>query len=170
MHEPEGFHDFVTGRSPALLRSAWLLTGDWHLAHDLVQEALVRTWLRGSADGRPHSLESYVRKTMLNTYLSWYRRRRWKAEVATATLPEYPGCGDSSDQADVRLAVRDALAGLTPRQRAVVVLRFFEDLTESQAADALCCSVGTVKSQTAKALSRLRDDPNLGVYAEQVKA
>jgi RNA polymerase sigma-70 factor (sigma-E family) len=160
MREPEGFRDYVAARSTALLRTAWLLTGDWFLAQDLVQDALTRTWLRWDRVQRRDAPDAYVRKVMLSIYLSW-RRRRWNGEIAAASLPEMPDPADTYAAADLRQSLQRALAALGARQRAVVVLRFFDDLTETQVADTMGCSVGTVKSQSAKALARLRADPLL---------
>ena len=160
MGEPDGFREFVAARSPALLRTGWLLTGDWFLAQDLVQDALSRTWTRWERVRRKDAPEAYVRKVMLTTFLSW-RRRRWHGEIATANPPEGADSGDAFAAADLRNTVQLALSTLPPRQRAVVVLRFFDDLTEAQTADVLGCAVGTVKSQSAKALARLRAEPTL---------
>jgi RNA polymerase sigma-70 factor (sigma-E family) len=151
VREPDGFREFVASRSPALLRTARLITGDADLAHDLVQAALAQAWPRWSRVDNP---EAYVRTTMVRTYLTW-RRRRWHGEMPTQQLPEPADDGWSA--VDTRTVVRAALASLAPRQRAVLVLRYLDDLTEVQTAEALGCSVGTVKSQTSKALARLRD-------------
>lgn len=166
--EPDGFRDFVVERSPALVRSAWLLTGSEANAQDLVQTALAKTWVRWGRVTRQDAPEAYVRRVMLSTYLTW-RRRRWRDEVAAGRLPERADARDVFAEADVRQSVSEALHLLPRRQRAVVVLRFFDDLTEAQAADALGCSVGTVKSQTAKALAKLRAcDLLRGVWHEEV--
>lgn len=148
--EPAGFEKFVVGRRAALLRSAYLLTGDHQDAEDLVQVALVKAvphWHRIA--GHP---EPYVRRILVRESVNRWRRRRWR-EVSTDVLPERPG-GDavSGDES----VLRDALALLAPRQRAVIVLRYYEDLTERQTADALGISVGTVKSQARDGLARLR--------------
>jgi len=153
--EPEGFREFVAARSPALVRSAWLLTGDEAEAHDLVQTALAKTWTRWPHVVRKDAPEAYVRKVMLSTLLTW-RRRRWRGELAVEVLPERVDVQDRFAEADLRHSVRAALQALPPRQRAVVVLRYFDDLTEAQTADALGCTVGTVKSQSAKAVAKLR--------------
>lgn len=155
MPESDGFADFVRERSPALLRSAWLLTGDWHSAHDLVQTALEKSWPRWGR--RMDHPEAYVRRVLLTTYLSW-RRRHWTAEVPTAELPEIT---DPSDEIELRQALLGALAVLTPRQRAVIVLRYFDDLSEADAAEALGCSVGTVKAHASRGLAHLRATPGL---------
>ena len=166
--EPDGFRDFVVARSPALVRSAWLLTGSEANAQDLVQIALAKTWARWGRITRQDAPEAYVRRVMLSTYLT-SRRRRWRDEVAAGWLPDQADPHDVFAEADVRQSVSAALRSLPRRQRAVVVLRFFDDLTEAQAAAALGCSVGTVKSQTAKALARLREcDPLRAVWREEV--
>lgn len=165
---PDGFDDFVAARSPALVRTAWMLTGDRAVAEDLVQTALAKTWSRWSQVLRQDAPEAYVRRVMFSTFLTW-NRRRWRGELPVAMVPDGPGQGDAFAAADLRRTVMGALRELPRRQRAVVVLRFLEDLTEAQTADALGCSVGTVKSQTAKALSRLRTSPGLrGVLEEEL--
>ena len=151
------FDAFVVARSPALLRTAYLLTREHALAEDLLQTALTRAWFAWDRiDGDP---EPYVRRILVNTYASWWRRR-WNGEHATEVLPEESRddfASDSSSSHDLW----EALGRLTRRQRAVVVLRYFEDLTEVEAAKALGVSVGTVKSQASKAMARLRLDPAL---------
>jgi RNA polymerase sigma-70 factor (sigma-E family) len=155
VHEPDGFRDFVAARSGALVRSAFLLTGDQGEAEDLVQAALTKAWMRWGRILRQDAPEAYVRRIMLSTFLTW-RRRRWRGEIFVANVPDQPDRRDHFAEVERRSAVLAALRKLPPRQRAVVVLRFFDDLTEAQAADAMGCSVGTVKSQSAKALARLR--------------
>ena len=158
MDAREGFEAFVAARSPQLLRTAYLLTRDRGLAEDLVQTALAKAWFAwGRIDGAP---DAYVRRIIVNTYSSWWRRK-WNGEVATDELPE-PARGDGrTAQVDERTDLWGALGRLPKRQRAVVVLRFFEDLSEADTADLLQCSVGTVKSQASKALAKLRLDPHL---------
>jgi RNA polymerase sigma-70 factor (sigma-E family) len=150
---------FVRARTPALLRSATLLTGDQHLAEDLVQAALARThgsWHRLHASG---NAEAYTRRVMYHLQVSWWRRRR-VAEVLPGTEPRPAHSqlrvGMETDAIALRLTLREALLRLTRRQRAVLVLRFYEDRTEPETAEILGITVGTVKSQTAKALARLR--------------
>jgi RNA polymerase sigma-70 factor (sigma-E family) len=157
--EPDGFRDFVEARSSALLRSGWLLTGDWPSAEDLVQTALAAAWPRWTTLTRQDAPELYVRKIMVNTFLRW-RQRRWNGEIATGRLPEQ-AYGDVFAQIDARQALIAALDRLPARQRAVVVLRYFADQTETQTAAAMGCSVGAVKSHASKALARLRDAPGL---------
>ncbi|BCY15295.1 DNA-directed RNA polymerase sigma-70 factor [Actinoplanes sp. L3-i22] len=152
----EDFTDFVRSRTPALLRTAFLLTGDRHLAEDLVQDALARTHRavrRLSADGH---YEAYTRTAMYHLQVSRWRRRR-VAESLPGELTDRADPGsDHAGRVSLQIALHKALAQLTPRQRAVLVLRFFEDRTESEAAEMLGCSIGTVKSQTSKALARMR--------------
>ena len=154
---PDEFEAFVRARTPALLRSAYLLTGDQHLAEDLVQSALVRThraWSRVNALG---NAEAYTRKAMYHLQISWWRRRR-VAESFTGDTPQRsaPAEPDHAELTALRLSLRIALGQLPPRQRAVVVLRYFDDLSEAQAAEVLGVTVGTIKSQTVRALARLR--------------
>ena len=152
-----GFEEFVSARSSRLLRVAYLLTRDWALAEDLLQTALVKAWFAWARlDGDP---EPYVRKIIVTTCTSW-RRRRWVREHSVGELPDQPVRG-GMDVVDDRAGLWPALGRLPVRQRAVLVLRFFEDLTEAQTARELGVSVGTVKSQTSKALARLRADTRL---------
>ena len=149
----QGFAAFVRDRSAGLARTAFLLTADWYAAEDLLQATLVKVadrWTRIAATGDP---TPYIRKVMLHTAISW-RRRRWHGELPTAAVPEVASRDDGFATADERL--RGALAQVPPRQRAALVLRYYDDLTEAETAAALGCSVGTVKSQTAKGLARLR--------------
>jgi RNA polymerase sigma-70 factor (sigma-E family) len=148
-----GFDDFVAARSATLLRMAYLLTQDSQLAEDLVQTALAKAWFAwGRVVGDPGP---YVRRIMVNAYVSGWRRR-WNGEQPTDQLPEL-GYSDPPDTTDLRAALRRLAKG----QRAVIVLRYFEDLTEAETAQVLGCSVGAVKSQTSRALAKLRVDPAL---------
>jgi RNA polymerase sigma-70 factor (sigma-E family) len=160
----EGFPEFVLAREQALQRSAWLLTGNWALAEDLVQTALARCWPRW--ERIRDDPEVYVRRVMINTWRTW-RRRRWRGETPSDPIPDSAAPGDLAIETSVRLAVRDALAGLTERQRAVLVLRVFDDMTEAAVAQALGCAIGTVKSTAAQALARLRTDPRLADLMER---
>lgn len=157
---PDGFAEFVAARSGALLRTAWLLTGDAGRAEDLLQTALAATWRRwrtALAEGNP---EAYVRRALVTTYASWWRRR-WRGELPTAVPPDRGHGADLADGAADRDAVRRALARLSRQQRAVVVLRYAEDLSVEETARLLGCSPGTVKVQAARALATLRADPTL---------
>jgi RNA polymerase sigma-70 factor (sigma-E family) len=158
--ESEGFAQFVEARQRALQRTAWLLTGDWALAEDLVQTALVRSWPRWERIRRRDDPEIYVRRAMVNSWTSW-RRRRWWGERATGAVPEGQAAGDLAAEAAVRVTVQRALKSLPARQRAVLVLRVFDDLSEAQVAQVLDCAVGTVKATLARAVARLREDPRL---------
>lgn len=146
----ETFAEFVTTRSRALQRTAYLLTGDHQHAEDLLQTALLkaaRVWPR--IEARP---DAYVRRILYHESVSRWRRRR----VTELSTPSPPEDGSAYDDHDARLDVMAALALLTRKQRAVLVLRFLDDLTEVQTAHALGIGVGTVKSQTRQALDRLR--------------
>ena len=148
-----GFEEYVAARRTALLRTAYLLTGSHADADVLVQTALVKVvphWRR-IAD-RP---EPYVRQVLARESVTRWRRRRWR-ETSTDQQPEEPESRVAAADPDRRLALQQALAALAPRQRAVVVLRYYEDLTEAETARVLGIAVGTVKSQARDALARLR--------------
>jgi RNA polymerase sigma-70 factor (sigma-E family) len=156
--DPGDFDGFVIASSPRLLRSAYLLTHDWAAAEDLLQTALARAWFSWSRmEGNP---EPYVRKVLFNTYVSWWRRRSF-GEHPAHDLPDRPSVSDAQAGVDERDEVWRALGRLPRRQRAVLVLRYFEDLTETEIAQVLEISPGTVKSQAAKGLARLRLDESL---------
>jgi RNA polymerase sigma-70 factor (sigma-E family) len=148
------FAAYVAARQRSLLRTAWLLSGDWAAAEDLVQTALLRTWRRWDRVAAAGDPDAYVRRVVVTGYLS-ARRRRWTGELPTAAPPETAAV-DGYGAADLRDALGRLLPALPPGQRAVLVLRHYEDLTEAQTAAVLGCSVGTVKSQNARALARLR--------------
>jgi RNA polymerase sigma-70 factor (sigma-E family) len=166
LSEPAGLRQFIETESPALLRFAWALVGNWATAEDLVQTALVATWPRWESLLRAERPEYYVRKVILNTFLRW-RRRRWNQEIPTVELPRRSGQADDYSAADTRQAVIAALLQLPPRQRAVVVLRYFTDLSEAQTAEMLGCSIGTVKRHSHDALARLRVEPELAVMLQE---
>ncbi|WP_200216826.1 SigE family RNA polymerase sigma factor [Micromonospora coerulea] len=158
MITPEGFDDFVVTRSPRLLRTAFLLTRDWALAEDLLQTALARAWEAWRRiDGDP---EPYVRRIIVNAYAS-SSGRRWWGELPTADLPEAAAEADPHAGLDDRDRFWRALGRLPRRQRAVLVLRYFEDLSEIEISEVLGCSVGTVKSQASRAVAKLRLDETL---------
>lgn len=153
------YQEFVIARWNRLLRLGFLLTQDWAAAEDIVQTALVKAWFAWpKVRGEP---EPYVRKIIVNTHVSSLRGGWRRQEITSAVLPDRAGSADVSGQAHDRDAVWTALRGLPPRQRAVLVLRFFEDLSEAEVARVLGCSVGTVKSQASKALAKLRVDETL---------
>lgn len=161
----EGFTEFVLRRGPFLLRTAVLLTHDRHAAEDLVQTALCRAWGSWhSVDGEP---EAYVRRIIVREFLR-ARGRRWTGEQPTEHLPE-PGSNDlilrtpadPGEQTATRLPLVAAMARLPRRQRAVVALRYYHDLTLSQVASELDISVGSVKTHHARALAAMRLDEDV---------
>lgn len=150
----EEFREFVAARSGALLRTAYLLAGDWATAEDLLQTALTKTYLAWKRLGGIEAIEPYARRVLVNTSTSWWRRR-WHGERPTEVLPEHAGVDEIEQQLD-RDALWRHLQALPARQRAVLVLRFYEDMSEAQTAALLEISPGTVKSQTSRALNTLR--------------
>lgn len=159
--ERETFRSYIAARSPALLRTAYLLTGNRADAEDLLQVALAKTYLAWGNIRDKNVLDGYVRRVMVNTRTSWWRRHRQVTEFATDAVPETANPREATDDVVLHDALWRALAGLGKRQRAVVVLRYYEDLTEAETAHALDISVGTVKSTTARALAKLRNDAGL---------
>ena len=148
------FREFVAARSAALFRSAYLLTGQREAAEDLLQGALAkvaRRWSRIRLDPEP-----YTRRALYNDQVSRWRLRSWRREAAYGELPDTAAPGDHAATTDLRLALAAALGRLTPRQRAVVVLRYVEDRPESEVAAVLDVSIGTVRSTASRALARLR--------------
>ena len=168
MNEGAGqeFAEFVATRSGRLIRLAYVLTGDQHAAEDLLQNALVKA---AAHWGRIHTApEAYVRRIMYREQVNWLRLRARRRETAMAEVPE-PAGGDEAAGVEARLALRDALLALSPRRRAVLVLRYLEDLPESQVAEILGCSVGTVRSQSHRAVAQLRLAlPSLGLTSTEV--
>ncbi len=181
----EGFAAYVRERGDHHLRVAVLLTGDWHAAEDLVQASLVklyRAWPRldtGVDRDRvadPAGIDAYLRRIMVNTQRSWWRAR-WRRETPAARLPEGSGSessggiriggvgignqtmgsDDIADRQALGALVRQALAGLPRQQRAVLVLRYCEDLSEAEVAEILGCSPGTVKTHAHRGLNALRE-------------
>ena len=150
-----GFDEFVAARGSALMRTAFLLTADRGHAEDALQEALTKAAMKWrSINGNP---EPYVRQTLYTVTIDRWRWRSRRAPESTGEIPDASASTDVIADADRRLVLREALARLTPRQRQVLVLRFYEDLTEVQTAHVMRCSVSTVKSQTRHALQRLRE-------------
>jgi RNA polymerase sigma-70 factor (sigma-E family) len=144
----ESFAAYVVERRPSLVRTAYLLCGDVHLAEDLVQGALVKAvghWRRIGENPEP-----WLRKVIVNDHISRWRRHKGREQL-TDTVPDNAMADSGRD-----LDLAAALAELAPRQRAVIVLRYYEDLTEEETARLLGVSVGTVKSQHRDALARLR--------------
>lgn len=166
MPQPDDLRDFIVRRGAALSRTAFLLTGNHAEAEDLVQEALIKAaarWTTLTARGDP---EAWVRKVMLNDLRDWRRPRRMRM-LSSDRLPELPDEVDRTAQSDARIALMRALAQLGPRQRAVLYLRYYEDLSEAETARQLGCTLGTVKRQTHDALERLRAvAPQLGAVGD----
>ncbi|GAA3800749.1 SigE family RNA polymerase sigma factor [Sphaerisporangium flaviroseum] len=155
MDRHEEFREFVAARGQALMGTAYLLTGGRHQAEDLLQTVLTRLvtrWHGIQADGNP---EGYVRTALYREFVSWRRVAR-NREIPRADMPDIAGHENHEDTAVQRVVLEHALRRLTPRQRAVLVLRFYEDHSEADTARILGCSVGTVKSQTHHALRRMR--------------
>lgn len=151
MSDRDSFEEFVTARRGELLRTAYLLTGSHHDAEDLLQTALLKVvpkWRKISDHPEP-----YVRTVLARESISRWRRRRWR-EVTTDVVPDSPDTDGESPSGDE--ALRNALLALSPRQRAVIVLRYYEDLTERQTAERLGIGLGTVKSHARDGLARLR--------------
>jgi len=153
MARPPGdaeFTEFVAARWPALYRTAYLLLPDHALAEDLVQSALMKTYRSWPKVRAVEAAEAYTRTVLVNTALSWFRRKSWGNERPTEQLPERPAYADDAQW------LLDEIRGLPDRQRAVVVLRYYEDLSVAETARVLGITEGTVKSQTHHALARLR--------------
>lgn len=149
-----GYREFAAVQLQTLQRPAYLLCGDWHVAQDLVQTTLVKmytVWLRLGTDVDRHA---YARRVLVNTYISSRRRQWWRREVTSGVVVD-SAAGEGRDLAEHEVQ-RALLMTLPPRQRAVIVLRFWEDFSVSQTAEALGIAVGTVKSQTSDALKTLR--------------
>jgi RNA polymerase sigma-70 factor (sigma-E family) len=153
--ERRGFTEFVEARSTALQRAAYLMIGDVSLAQDLVQESLTKTYVAWPRLRDPANAEAYTRRVITTTALSWFRRRAWSSERSFTSVPERPS-PPHDDAVATGAALWAVLDTLPPRQRVSLVLRFYDDLTETQTAEAMGITVGTVKSQVAAALTSLR--------------
>ncbi len=147
------FRDYVTGHLAGLRRTAYLLCGDWHQAEDIVQTALTKLYLSWRRVRERGALDSYVRQIVVRTYID-EGRRGWRRERPTAQLPDSVGREELPDD---RMFLLRALAQVPSRQRAALVLRFWEDLSVEETAHALGCSEGTVKSSTARGLDNMRE-------------
>lgn len=160
--QEDSFREFVEGSWNRLLRTAYLLTGDHGAAEDLVQTALMRTYRHWGRIETYDSPEAYVRRVMVNTNVSAWRRRR--AVVHVVADPPEPaagtgtGTGDHQDTYAVRDELWRAVQAMSPRMRTAFVLRYFEDLAEAEVASVMGCAVGTVKSQIARGLAKLRNE------------
>jgi len=157
--DDQGFREYVTRRSQSLLRTAYLLTGNRADAEDLVQAALAKTYQAWDRIEDRRALDGYVRKAMVNTHISWWRRRRVD-EYPTDEIPDL-AVADAAGDSDLQDALRRAIDRLPRRMRAAVVLRYYEDMTEAEVAVALGVSLGTVKSTVSRAVAKLRIDAEL---------
>ncbi|MFF0267667.1 SigE family RNA polymerase sigma factor [Kribbella sp. NPDC004536] len=149
------FEAYFAARSDAMRGTAYLLCGDWHRAEDLVQQTFTKIYLVWRRIQRHEAMDSYTRQTLVRTFLS-ERRRGWFQHESVGS-PEFERVAPPSGHADERLVLLEALAKVPPRQRAVLVLRYWEDQSVEQTAELLDCSAGTVKSQAARGLATLRD-------------
>jgi RNA polymerase sigma-70 factor (sigma-E family) len=154
------FGEYVRTRSRALLRAAQAMTGNKSDAEDLVQATLVKAYQSWDRISDPAALDTYVRRVMVNTHISGWRRRRLD-EYPTDDLPDSPEA-DATGDADLRDVVQRAIDRLPRQMRAAVMLRFYDDMTEPEVAAALGISIGTVKSTVARAVAKLRQDAELG--------
>jgi RNA polymerase sigma-70 factor (sigma-E family) len=155
----EDLSDWVAARGPRLVSFGYLLCHDRDLAQDLAQEALARLHLRWRTISRDGDVEAYVRRSMLNQMLSWRRRRSWSEHPVERSRIEQAGspAPDHADDIGIREEVWALLGSLPLRQRAVIVLRFYEDRTDAEIANLIGCREATVRSHASKALARLRD-------------
>lgn len=156
--DPE-FREYVTARGRSLLRTAYLLTGNRADAEDLVQAALAKTYLAWHRIEDPAALDGYVRRAMVNTHISWWRRRRLE-EFPTDEVPDQ-AVADHAGSSDLQESVRRAIDRLPARMREAVMLRFYDDMTEPEIAEVLGVTLGTVKSTVSRAMAKLRDDAQL---------
>jgi RNA polymerase sigma-70 factor (sigma-E family) len=154
--EEQQFREYVAGQSARLRRTAYLLCGDWHASQDLVQETLCRLFVVWPRVSKMDQIHLYARKTLLRTYLGILRRRRWREEPLHLTADRADPAEAGGLGAEDRDELLTALGTVPPRQRAVLVLRFYEDLSVEDTAHLLRCSTGTVKSQSARGLATLR--------------
>jgi len=154
-----GFREYVVSRGRSLLRTAYLLTGNLADAEDLLQAALAKTYVAWDRIEDRGSLDGYVRRAMVNTHISWWRQRRLE-EFPTDQIPDQV-VADPAGSSDLQDSLRRAISRLPQRMRAAVVLRFYEDMTEAEVADALGVSLGTAKSTVSRAVAKLRTDADL---------
>jgi RNA polymerase sigma-70 factor (sigma-E family) len=149
------FREYVASRQRSLYKVALLLTGEHHQAEDLLQSALVKVAQHWQRVSRAENLDAYVRRIIYHEQAGWWRRRKLR-ERSTDQPPDRPAPGDLAANVALRLRLRQALAGLSGQQRAAVVLRYYEDLSEQEVAVIMGCSVGTVRSHNARGLAKLR--------------
>jgi RNA polymerase sigma-70 factor (sigma-E family) len=159
------FETYVAAQWRSLLRAGWLLTGNWTAAEDLVQAALARAWSAWPRVRVVAERDAYVRRILTNQFLG-QQRLRSSSELPSDVLPETLS-PDATVDVDRRLSLTHALEELPPRQRAAIVLRYFEDFSLEQTAAALGCSVGTAKSQTSRALDKLRSSVHLDFLLQE---
>ncbi|WP_380282904.1 SigE family RNA polymerase sigma factor [Kitasatospora purpeofusca] len=159
------FEGFAATRWPRLVRTAYLLTGDYHEAEDVVQATFAKVFRNWSRISRLEEPDAYVHRALVNNNMSRHRRRRVR-QLLTPVLPDRAyTAGGGHREVEERSVLLQALAELPPRQRAVVVLRYWEDMSEGQVAEVLGCSLGNVKSQASRGLAKLRGHPALASYA-----
>lgn len=158
MIDPGSFEEYVAARRDVLVRVAFLLTGDAHTAEDVVQASLARVWPRWSRLAREGDVDAYVRRTLYTVFVTAARRRRWREVIGEPgnAAASRNVMSDASTHVEDRLTLDGIVRTLPPRQRAVIVLRYYLDLSEADTAATLGCAVGTVKSQHAKAMRHLR--------------
>jgi RNA polymerase sigma-70 factor (sigma-E family) len=153
--EAAAFTEFMSARSASLFRTAYLIVGDHQLAQDLLQESLIKTYVAWPRLRDVSKAEAYTRKAIVTTAISWRRRRSFH-ERPTDPLPD-TSTPDLGEAVTTHASMVAQLRTLPPRQRAAIVLRYYEDLSEAQTAEVMGCSVGAIKSQVSTGLSRLRD-------------
>ncbi|WP_330345399.1 SigE family RNA polymerase sigma factor [Streptomyces longwoodensis] len=163
------FQEFVRARWSRLVRTAYLLTGDAHHAEDLTQTALAKAYRSWRRVARADNPEAYVRRMLVTCNSDRFRKRR-VTESLTAAPPEVAWRDEGAGRVEERGVLLDALAALPPKQQAVVVLRYWEDLSEAEVAEVLGCSTGTVKSQASKGLAKLRACPGLAPVGASTRA
>lgn len=152
--EENAYREYVTARMEVMRRTAYLLCRDWHTADDLVSITIAKLYRHWARVGQQSTIDAYVRKALLRTWLDEKRRPWHRREQVTEELPELPTAAEFAVVSRAQLL--DLLDGLTPKRRAVVVLRLYLDLSVEETAEILGCSVGNVKSQTARGLDTLR--------------
>jgi RNA polymerase sigma-70 factor (sigma-E family) len=153
--DEQEFHAYATARQEALRRAAYLLCRDWHGADDLVQNTLVKVFLRWRVASRAENIDAWVHTVLVRNFLD-ERRRRWNRLWLAGAAPQDPAATGAEPDVSERVTMQDALGRLTPAQRAVLMLRYYADLSIEQTAAALNCSTGNVKSQTHRGLAALR--------------
>ena len=161
---PPDFEQYVAARRTSLRRTAYLLCGDWDRAEDVVQDALARLYVHWRRASQAGSVDAYARRTVVNAFLA-EGRRPWRRESSTGTVPD-TAYADPTTTSDSRAALLQALAQLGPSQRAIVVLRYWDDLSVEETASVLGTSTGNVKSQAARGLAHLRTVLHNGVEVD----